>query len=515
MSSQRRFLSHTNEFSRWLEAESLALFCTTYQANRLLLIQPSGPDVLSAKERLFDRPMGLFLSGDSLYMATRYQIWRLDNIKPPIDAHCLQPLYVPAASWTTGDIDPHELVVDDDGSLVLANTLFSCLCSPAIGASFKEIWRPSFLQALQPYDCCHLNGVAQHDGVTKWVTLCSQSTQPAGWRLNRDHQGVIVDVQTSEIVCTGLTMPHSPRWFSHKLWVLNSGTQHLGWVENGRFAPFVKLPGFIRGLSFYKQWAFIGFSADRHGAGYTSSDADLSASRLHADSAGIAVVDMAAARIEHILEFSRPIREIFDIAIAPGCRQGEMLGLYDGGMSSHIRFGSEFHIRKHPEPVGQAAGSSLMEQSVVQPLPQQAVREVKYQRVHGLTIANAGPLRQLLIPDPSQPPLRLGHHVELEAAAAVSGSTVVALATAVRRSDAAPLLLSLYVVNKWRNHGIGTKTYELLLRILAAAPSPPSRLELGIHADSGEDASLLDWLATKGWILSMGSSFCQLDSDSA
>ena len=38
----------------------------------------------------------------------------------------------------------------------------------------------------------------------------------------------MIDVQTDEVVCEGLSMPHSPRWHNGKLWLLNAGTGYLG-----------------------------------------------------------------------------------------------------------------------------------------------------------------------------------------------------------------------------------------------------------------------------------------------
>ena len=40
-----------------------------------------------------------------------------------------------------------------------------------------------------------------------------------------------MDVATNEIVCQGLSMPHSPRWYRDQLWVLNSGHGEFGRVN--------------------------------------------------------------------------------------------------------------------------------------------------------------------------------------------------------------------------------------------------------------------------------------------
>ncbi|MFN9660453.1 MAG: DUF4915 domain-containing protein, partial [Cyanobacteriota bacterium] len=63
----------------WLAEQQVALAFSTYRTNRLLLLGRGETGGLRMHERLFDRPMGLFAEGESLWMASRAQIWRLDN----------------------------------------------------------------------------------------------------------------------------------------------------------------------------------------------------------------------------------------------------------------------------------------------------------------------------------------------------------------------------------------------------------------------------------------------------
>lgn len=88
-----------------------------------------------------------------------------------------------------------------------------------------------------PEDKCHLNGLAIADGKPAYVTVCSCTDTAAGWRQNRHSGGAVIDVRTNEIVCTGLSMPHSPRFYPGKLWLLNSGSGDFGYVgmEKGQF----------------------------------------------------------------------------------------------------------------------------------------------------------------------------------------------------------------------------------------------------------------------------------------
>ena len=54
---------------RWLQAQKIALVLSTYRANRLLFIGTNEQAELKFQERLYDRPMGLFAAGNSLWMA--------------------------------------------------------------------------------------------------------------------------------------------------------------------------------------------------------------------------------------------------------------------------------------------------------------------------------------------------------------------------------------------------------------------------------------------------------------
>ena len=104
------------------------------------------------------------------------------------------------------------------------------------------------------------------DGEPKYVTAVCKSDSVDGWRDRRHDGGVVIDITTNEIVCEGLSMPHSPRWANGKLWVLNAGTGQLGWVdfENQKFVPLAFFPGFLRGLSIIGNVAAVGLSKPRN-----------------------------------------------------------------------------------------------------------------------------------------------------------------------------------------------------------------------------------------------------------
>lgn len=75
-----------------------------------------------------------------------------------------------------------------------------------------------------------------------------------------DKRGVLFSGQTREPVARGLTRPHSARLYDRRVWVNNSGYGELGYADDGRFVPVIRLPGWTRGLCFIDTVAFVGTS---------------------------------------------------------------------------------------------------------------------------------------------------------------------------------------------------------------------------------------------------------------
>ena len=203
----------SRQFTAWLAEQKFSLAFTTYQAGKLFLIgrQPNGR--LSIFERSFERCMGLWAKESSLYISSLYQIWRFENVLESEQIHNgYDCLYVPQVGYITGDLDVHDLTVDNTGKLVFVNTLFSCLATVSEQYSFIPLWQPSFISRLAAEDRCHLNGLAMREGQPRYVTACSQSDVADGWRDKRCDGGCLIDVSSNEVLVRGLSMPHSPRW---------------------------------------------------------------------------------------------------------------------------------------------------------------------------------------------------------------------------------------------------------------------------------------------------------------
>jgi len=198
----------------WLAEQRVALAFSTYRANRLLLLGRGEAGGLKMQERLFDRPMGLFAEGESLWMAARTHIWRLDNhLAPGLLHEGGDRLYVPANCAITGDVNAHELVVPTGGPWagqpLFVNTAFSCLAGLERGCSFAPRWRPPFLKRLAADDACHLNGVALREGAPVWATACGHHGGASSWRNDRRQGGVVVHLPSDAVVGAELELKYA------------------------------------------------------------------------------------------------------------------------------------------------------------------------------------------------------------------------------------------------------------------------------------------------------------------
>lgn len=323
-------INTSRQMLSWLAEQNLSVALTTYQIGKLYFIGLKPDNTLSVFERSFNRCMGLCATSTGLYMSSLYQIWRFENVfEPGQQQDGYDRLYVPQIGYTTGDLDIHDMAVDRNGQLVFVNTLFSCLSTLSDTHSFKPLWHPPFISKLAAEDRCHLNGLAMREGQPAFMTAVSQSDVADGWREHRTQGGIVIDVSTNEIVCTGLSMPHSPRWHNDRLWVLNSGTGDFGYVDltTGRFESLCFCPGYMRGLSFHGHFALVGLSKPRHNKTFSGLRLDDNLKSRNAEArCGIQIIDLRSGDIVHWLRMEGVVEELYDVVALPNIRRPMALG---------------------------------------------------------------------------------------------------------------------------------------------------------------------------------------------
>lgn len=324
-------ISTSRQFIGWLREQNLSLAFTTYQAGKIFFIGLQPNSKLSIFERTFDRCMGLWISGDTLYLSSLYQIWRFQNALEPGQVYQgYDCLYVPQVSYVTGDLDVHDLIVDKSEKLIFANTLFSCLSTVSNTHSFQPLWQPPYITKLAAEDRCHLNGIALKNGEPGFVTAVGQTDITDGWRDRRQDGGCAIDVKTKDIVAMGLSMPHSPRYYRGKLWLLNSGTGEFGYVDlkRGIFEPVTFCPGYLRGCAFHGDYAVVGLSKSRENKTFSGLALDEKLrQQLVEPRCGLMVIDLRSGDIVHWLRIEGIVRELYDVAVLPRVRRPMAIGL--------------------------------------------------------------------------------------------------------------------------------------------------------------------------------------------
>jgi len=370
----RPSFEYDRNFLGWLREVNSTLMLSSYKTNYIISIgitrNKDGRELLSFWLSNFERPMGLYYdpgnfdkSGEakasgnsklvgnsssdanpsdrkeeSLWVASAIHLWRFRNQGPieddegsgngPYDAS-----FEARRMIVTNDIDNHDLVIGDKSGLVWASPLFSCLCQPSNTKSFKLYWKPPWSSRLSAEDRSHVNGVCLRDGEPRYITAISRSDVRGGWREHRRNGGVIWDIKDNRLVCSGLSMPHSPRWHKGRLWVLESGTGYLGYVDfdkvitdattgeaSFKFVRKAFIPGFLRGLTFVgSKYAVVGCSQDRHENIFQGLELGETLVK-HGIPArcGLYVVDLVSFDVIHNLTFEAPLTEIYDVIGLPG-----------------------------------------------------------------------------------------------------------------------------------------------------------------------------------------------------
>jgi uncharacterized protein (TIGR03032 family) len=333
VSDEKFLLTSSRQFPEWLAGSGCSIAFTTYQAGKLLLLGVTAEGRLTVSERNFARCMGIAVSDDgrTMALATQYQLLRFDNVMAAgqVSAEGIDALYAPHAAWVTGDLDTHDIAFGADGRPLFVNTMFSCIASVSDGHSFRPVWKPPFISKLAAEDRCHLNGMAVEAGKPKYVTAVSRSDVADGWRDLRVGGGIVIDVDSREVVLDGLSMPHSPRLHAGRLWLLNSGTGEFGFadVHAHRFQPVAFCPGYARGIAFLGRYAVVGLSLAREDRTFAGLPLDSALrARDAAPRCGLAVFDLERGDMVGWVRIEGVVRELYDVAALPNVRRPSLIG---------------------------------------------------------------------------------------------------------------------------------------------------------------------------------------------
>lgn len=332
MTTEKKLEIETSRnFGTWLKSVNGSIAFTTYQVGKIFMVGCDDTGKVKITERTFPRCMGLAKNNDSVWMSSIFQIWKFENsLLEGQNYQGFDKVYIPQMAYTTGDIDIHDMIVGKDGKPIFVNTLFNCLSTISESKSFKPLWKPEFITKLAAEDRCHLNGLAAENNEPAYVTLVGKSDVIDGWRKFRDGGGMVIDVRTNEIVCAGLSMPHSPRLYKDKLWLLEAGTGYFGYVdmETKKFVKLTFCPGFLRGLTFIDDYAIVGLSKNRENKTFEGLPLDNNLHEKGADPiCGLQVININTGDVVEYLRLEGMVRELYDVMVMPEVKQPLLIGV--------------------------------------------------------------------------------------------------------------------------------------------------------------------------------------------
>ena len=312
-------------FVGWLENTNRTVVVS--HSNKVLACGRDMNGELSIDQVMFDRVTGVCNAADgSLLIVAHHELWRMTDAVSPGDTSptgadrwlmCRTARFV-------GGVRPADPVAVGDDCWFVSVTL-SAVCSLHETFSAHVRWVPEFISEVRPEMRCRLTGLGSRDGTPSVVTSASTSNVAGGWTDHKGSGGVLIDIATNEVLATGLSMPHSPRWYRGAWWLVQAGTGELGYIDGGKFVAVAGIDGFARGLCISDGIAILGGSGSRWDElvdGLPIGDR-LRASGTPIES-GVFMFDLDSGRRTGSLRLAGTAREIADIVVLADTRSVEL-----------------------------------------------------------------------------------------------------------------------------------------------------------------------------------------------
>lgn len=298
---------------------AINIVLTSYTAGRVFVFgsQQGSESIVQSGFRI-KKAAGIAKKGDLLAIAgdNGVVVFRYDSrLSHPQNSEVYRSVFYPVRDFKTYHLNLHDLAFTTQG-LVGVCTGQNCLgqIDNAEYLQFRSIWQPNFIGDVSFTDCCHLNGMATDEqGQIRYVTAFSQSNSNESWRQDVGlGTGLVIDVRTQAHVATGLSMPHSPRWYQGRLYYLNSAAEQLCCFDpvTGLSKVLLQAEGFLRGMDFYQHYAFIGVSRLRK----TSSFGFLPIAK-RVIKPGFIIVDLLKQEIVGDVLLPDGVDEVFDLKV--------------------------------------------------------------------------------------------------------------------------------------------------------------------------------------------------------
>lgn len=312
-----------------LKSLNISLAISTYQTGKVVIFSPKDDSSLVQLPRNFERPMGMAVRNNNIAIALKDQVIIAANapgMAPnyPANPNTYDSLFIPRASFYTGVLDIHDLAWTNKG-LITVNTSFSCLSSVSYQFSFEPIWKPKFITELYPEDRCHLNGIAVDNGTPRFVTALGAGNSKLSWKENMLKGGVLIDIESNEIILSELPVPHSPRCYEDGTYALLSAEGKVVKInpESGTYDEITQINGFLRGMDRIGDYLFVASSKLRESSSLFK-DAPIAQSKTFC---GISIIYIPTGNQVGFIQYQNTVDELFEVKVLPNTIRPNLLNL--------------------------------------------------------------------------------------------------------------------------------------------------------------------------------------------
>lgn len=319
--------NYTPNVPELLRQLQVTIAISTYQAGKVIFLSAVNDEDLIQLPRNFKKAMGMAFKPGKMAIAVQDEVIVLSDSPDLARTYPPKPgvydaMFLPRASYYTGHVDLHDLEWSDD-DLWAVNTRFSCLALINTDYSFTPVWQPPFITKIAPEDRCHLNGVTFSGGKPKYVTALGKTDTPEGWRPGKASDGIIIDVESNEIVAHDLPMPHSPRLYDGDLYCLLSAEGKLVMMDadKGTYEVAHEFDGYVRGMSRHGDYLFVGLSKLRK---KSSSFGDLPIAQRSVKCA-VEIIHFPSMSKVGQINYLTSVEELYDVKVLSGMSRPNVL----------------------------------------------------------------------------------------------------------------------------------------------------------------------------------------------
>ncbi len=325
-------MKFNQELAQFFYDMNISVALSTYQAGKVVFISAKSPDRLIQIPRNFDTPMGMAKDKNRFAVSTVDEVIRFTNEpqasngyqrkNKSVDDKPYDAFFVPTTTHYTGKVHMHDIEFGK-GGIYGINTNFSLLGIINGDHNFLPIWKPYFIKENTSQDQCHLNGLAMSNGEPKYVTALSATNENQGWRKDKLNGGILMDVKSNSIILDKLQMPHSPRIYKDKLYLLQSSSGTISQIDMKTYQieKTKELKGFVRGMDIYNDYAFIGLSKIRE-TSQAFGDMPIAS---YKNRAGFILLHLPTFSIVGEVIYESSVDEIFDVKVIENCSKPNIL----------------------------------------------------------------------------------------------------------------------------------------------------------------------------------------------